>query len=98
MNITLTGQVIQAKRYNMDGNKGAALYMTQKSDGTNEDLVGLEIMKLAAPYEVVEQLREHLPCNCEIVAQPVQGAGQKMSFKVLSIKPVTSGKPASNAA
>lgn len=88
MNINMTGDVIQAKRYNMDGNKGGSVYLTQRPDGTNENLEGLEIMKMAAPFEVVDQLKGLLPCKCEIVAQPVAGSGQKMAFKVVTIKPV----------
>lgn len=89
MNITMTADVIQVSRYDMDGNKGGSIITTQKSDGTNPDRAGLELMKLACDYATVDLLRDHLPCKCEIVAQPTQGAGQKMAFKVLSIKPVT---------
>ncbi|SIQ85489.1 hypothetical protein [Marinobacterium stanieri] len=87
MNITMTADVIQASRYDMDGNKGGSIIVTQKSDGTNENRIGMELMKLACDYGVIDQLRDHLPCKCEIVAQPTQGGGQKMAFKVLSIKP-----------
>jgi len=91
MNINMTADVIQASRYDMDGNKGGTIITTQKSDGTNPDRVGMELMKLGCDYAVIDQLRDHLPCKCEIVAQPTQGAGQKMAFKVVSIKPVASG-------
>ncbi len=87
MNITMTADVIQASRYDMDGNKGGSIIATQKSDGTSENRIGMELMKLACDYGVIDLLRDHLPCKCEIVAQPTQGAGQKMAFKVLSIKP-----------
>ena len=88
MNIQMSGMVIQAKRYSMDGNKGASIYLTQQASGDNEDLCGLDIMKLSADYSVVEQLKSHLPCECKITATPVPGAQQKMSFKVVSIEPV----------
>ncbi|PSL12654.1 hypothetical protein CLV44_11612 [Marinobacterium halophilum] len=89
MNINMTADVIQASRYDMDGNKGASIYATQKTDGSNPDRAGLELMKLTCDYGVVDLLRDFLPCKCEIVAQPTQGAGQKMAFKVVSIKPLT---------
>ena len=94
MNITMQADVIQATRYDMDGNKGASISATQQSDGSNANRAGLDIMKMAADYDVVEQLRAHLPCTCEIVAKPEQGAGQKMSFRVVSVKPVKAQRPA----
>ena len=87
MNIQMSGQVIQAKRYSMDGNQGANLFLVQEADGSNPDMCGQEIMKLQADYAVVDQLRNHLPCECDIIAKPVAGAQQKMSFKVVQIKP-----------
>lgn len=89
MNMNFTGTVIQAKRYSMDGNQGASIFLTQPSDGENPDVCGLEIMKMTADYTVVEQLRNVLPCECDIVAKPVAGAQQKMAFKLVSIKPKT---------
>lgn len=89
MNIQMTGTVIQAKRYSMDGNKGASVFLTQPASGGNDDVCGLDIMKLGADYSVVDQLKDHLPCECKITAQPVPGAQQKMAFKVISIEPVT---------
>lgn len=88
MNINMKLQVIQGKRYEVDGNKGAALFGIEKTDGSNPDLIGMDIMKLNCDYELVDQLREFLPCECELVCKPIQGAGQKMSFRVLSVKPV----------
>lgn len=89
MNMNFTGTVIQAKRYSMDGNQGASIYLTQETDGDNPDVCGLDIMKMSADYGVVDQLKNVLPCECEIVAKPVAGAQQKMAFKLVSIKPVT---------
>ena len=94
MNMNFEGTVIQARRYDMDGNKGGAIFLTQDSDGDNQDMAGLEIMKMTAAYEVVDQLRAHLPCKCKIVAKPVQGAQQKMSFKLVSIEPILKQRPA----
>lgn len=94
MNITMTGNVIQAKRYSMDGNKGASVYLTQPTSGDNDDVCGLDIMKLTADYGVVDILRGKVPCECKIVAQPVPGAQQKMAFKVVSIEPIVKPRPA----
>ncbi|MDI3323927.1 hypothetical protein QKW35_06030 [Pontibacterium granulatum] len=88
MNVEMVGDVIQAKRYNMDGNRGGSILMTQSNDGSNDDLAGLEVMKMTADYEVVDKLRASLPCKCKVVARPVAGAGQKMAFKVVSVEPV----------
>lgn len=88
MNVEMIGDVIQAKRYHMESNKGGSILMTQSNDGSNADLAGLEVMKMAADYEVVDKLRSSLPCKCKVVARPVAGAGQKMAFKVLSVEPV----------
>ncbi|WP_261843500.1 hypothetical protein [Aliamphritea ceti] len=89
MNMNFTGTVIQAKRYSMDGNQGASIFLTQPTDGDNPDVCGLEIMKMSADYSVVELLKNVLPCECDIVAKPVAGAQQKMAFKLVSIKPKT---------
>ena len=98
MNVEMTGDVIQAKRYEMEGNKGGSLLMTQANDGSNDDLAGLEVMKLTADYELVDSLRAVLPSKCKVVARPVAGAGTKMNFKVVSCTPVdASGKPATVA-
>ncbi len=94
MNITMRATVLQGRRYNMDGNQGAYLIATQQCDGTNPDMIGNELMKLACGYEVIDQLRAHLPGECELICQPMQGAGQKMALKVLSVKPLQPAKAA----
>ena len=96
MNITMTGTVVQAKRYSMDGNKGASVFLTQPTSGDNDDVCGLDIMKLTADYGIVDQLRNSIPCECKITAQPVAGAQQKMAFKVVSIEPIAK-RPAQQA-
>ena len=98
MNVEMTGDVIQAKRYSMEGNKGGSILMTQVNDGGNEDLAGLEVMKMAADYELVDKLRAALPCKCKVTARPVAGAGQKMAFKALSVEPLVKSQAAPAAA
>lgn len=88
MNITMKLKLIQGKRYQVDGNKGGQLFGIEVADGSNPDLIGMDIMKLNCDYDLIDTLRSHLPCDCEVICKPIQGAGQKMSFRVLSVKPI----------
>lgn len=87
MKMSMAGTVIQASRYDMEGNKGGSIIVTNKPTEQNDNRAGLDIMKMTAAYEVVEKLRSDLPCECDMVVEPIQGGGGKMSFKLLDITP-----------
>jgi hypothetical protein len=88
MQMPMKATVIQASRYDMDGNKGGSIICTNKPSEQMPNRAGLDVMKMTAPYEIVDQLKDYAPCECDLVVEPVQGAGGKMSFKLLKITPV----------
>lgn len=87
MKLQMVGTVIQASRYHMEENKGGSILVTNKPTEQNPNRAGLDVMKITSDYETVDLLKDVLPCECDMVVEPVQGAGGKASFKLLSITP-----------
>lgn len=82
--------IIGATRYDIDGNKGGSLWAYAPADPDDENRVGNEVMKIACDYKHIDQLRNHadkLPAPFVVKAQMKAGAGGKITFKALELKP-----------
>lgn len=91
MKQVLTGTVIGAKRYTIDGQQSATLFVQQEIEGDKADAVGLEVMKVSAPYNIVDILRKHkLPGEFHIEARMKSLAQGKMGMEATAIKPIDS--------
>ncbi|MET0082680.1 MAG: hypothetical protein ABW079_06670 [Sedimenticola sp.] len=89
----LNAEIIGAKRYDIDGNKMAAMFIIQEAAPT-DDVVGLEVMKISAPYGVVDQLKKHtLPGDFEIEADMKSASGGKIGLVATGIRPRNGSKP-----
>lgn len=83
---TLT--VLQASKFDMEGNKGAYLYaLGDTADEPNRH--GQDILKVKADYDMIEKLRGSLPCKCELELSMVQGSQQKVSLMAHSATVIT---------
>lgn len=90
MQNTITAQIIGAKRYDIDGNKMASIFVMQQAE-QNDNTVGYEVMKVSAPYGVVDQLQKaKLPAEYEIMIKLKAAGGGKMAMVAEGIKPVVS--------
>lgn len=91
MHQLLHATVIGAKRYTIDGQQSATLFVQQEIDGGNTDAVGLEVMKVSAPFNVVDILKKHqVPGEFEIEAVFKSLAGGRMGITAKAIKPLSS--------
>jgi len=82
--------IIGATRYDIDGNKGGSLWAYAPAEASDENRVGNEVMKIACDYKHIDQLRNHadkLPAAFVVKAQMKAGAGGKITFKALELKP-----------
>lgn len=86
---TMTGTVTTVTSYNIDGSKGASLWMTKPNNGKRDDVLGMQLIKVAAPYEMFEKFKNEkyeFPAVYEILADVEMGAGNKASFKAISVR------------
>ncbi|MGQ7275473.1 hypothetical protein [Marinobacter sp. V034] len=82
--------IIGATRYDIDGNRGGSVWAYSPADANEEHRVGNEVMKIACDYKHIDQLRNHadkLPAMFVVKAQMKAGAGGKVTFKALELKP-----------
>ncbi|MEJ1364280.1 MAG: hypothetical protein RPU42_04155 [Candidatus Sedimenticola sp. (ex Thyasira tokunagai)] len=87
----ITATVIGAKRYIIDGDKSATIFVQQPTDPDNENAVGLEVMKISSPFEILDVLKKHtLPGEFMIETKLTSAAGGKIGMKCTGIKPVKS--------
>lgn len=87
MNQKIQGHILGAKRYNIDGQKSASLYlMGDVLNGENEK--GALPMKLPCDFDLLEMLDEkHLPGDYELEVKLSMGGGVKAAMHVVSVKP-----------
>jgi len=88
MNSILKANVLGAKRYDINGNKMASLFLVQETDQSDENVVGHEVMKLSAPYNVIEQIKSSgvaLPAAAEVTVQTKAGSGGKLQLICLDV-------------
>ena len=94
MQNVIKAQVIGAKRYDIDGNKMASIFVMQKAEET-DDSVGFEVMKMSAPYDVVEHLKgKKLPGDYDVLVRMRAAGGGKMALiaeGIKAISPITGG-------
>ena len=89
--------IIGATRYDIDGNKGGSLWAYSPAEADDDNRVGNEVMKIACDWKHIDQLRNHadkLPTPFIVKAQMKAGAGGKVTFKALELKPQEARKPA----
>ena len=82
--------IIGATRYDIDGNKGGSLWAYAPAEADDDNRVGNEVMKIACDWKHIDQLRNHagsLPAMFVVKAQMKAGAGGKITFKALELKP-----------
>lgn len=89
MQMTMTAMVVQASRYNITetGQKGGSVFYLSDPSEPNENRTGQEVIKMTAPYETVDEVRDQLPAECDMKVEVVQGGGNKGSLKLISITP-----------
>ena len=82
--------ILGATRYDIDGHKGGSVYAYSPAEPDDENRVGNEVMKIACDFKHIDQLRNHadkLPAMFIVKAQMKAGAGGKVTFKALELKP-----------
>lgn len=57
MQSVTTGNVICATRYDVDGAKGAALWVINPTSGNNPNVLGHEPIKMRMPYDLFDKLK-----------------------------------------
>lgn len=101
MQTTLQGIVTGISKYEIDGGlKGASLFMVQATSGRNPNIIGQEMLKLALPFHMFEELRHHEQAFNEFQQFQVDGdieAGSqgKPKITVLAIRPIQVTNPVS---
>lgn len=79
-------EVIQAKRFKMEGYEATTLYCI--GENINEaDSCGTELVKVIGEFDLLDHIRGHLPGKIELTTTLVQGGKDKGSVKVLSAVP-----------
>lgn len=97
MEMTTTVEVMQVKRFKMEDNGFAAttLYCVgNASEESNENSMGIEIVKMRGDYELFETLRGIVPGKLELTTFLSQGGKDKAEIRVKSARPVNAVKPA----
>lgn len=93
MQMHMQSYVVQASRYSMDnGQKGGSVFYLSDPSEPTENRTGQEVIKMSAPYETVDQVRNQLPAECKMTVEIVQGGGNKGSLKLISIEPIKSAQ------
>ena len=96
MQIEMTANVLGATRYEVDGNRGGTLWVANRPESPSADLAGLEVSKMACPYEIIEQLKkESFPCTLSLLCEVRKGPNLTTKLTVSSFKPSTA-KPRSS--
>ena len=95
----IKAQVLGAKRYNIDGQQSASVYIMGESLHDHSQ-VGVLPMKIPCNYELVDSLdHKSLPCEGELSVTLSMGGGVKASMFVNDIKLSPARKaPASSGA
>lgn len=90
MQMQMQALVVQAGRYHIaeTGQKGGSIFYLSDPSEPNENRTGQDVIKMAAPYEVVENMKGQLPAECKMSVEVVQAGGNKGSLKLLSIEPI----------
>ncbi|MFC0267557.1 hypothetical protein [Kushneria aurantia] len=85
---TITARVIGASRYEVEGTKGAKIIAMNPASPEADNAIGHQVMTIAAPYDMLEQLRQFapdMPCNLEIDAE-MRPSGGKMTFFATAVR------------
>lgn len=110
MQTVITAQALTVTRYSIDeGSKGGSIWVQRTSDGSNKNILGLELIKITIDYEMFDQLKGRIedgelkcPDMWEILVQIQMSGGNKAGLKALSVKPAPplepSNKPQANKA
>lgn len=88
MKITQVMDVVQCSRYEVDGSRGASVFVLEANDGTNPNLAGNQLIKLPAEYDLFDQIKDHLPAKLECTVSMAQAGGNKGKLVVLAAKPL----------
>ncbi len=90
MQNVITAQVLGGRRFDINGTKMASLFVAQASNPDDDNMIGLEVMKVACPFALFDTIkRDQLPGEFEIQVNLKTGAGGKMGMEALALRPVS---------
>ncbi len=88
-------QVIGLRRYDFDGNRGAQIFCAQAADGTNPDVIGMDVMQFNAPYSLLDTIDpKAVPGEFECQLFFKRGAGGKGVTEIHAMRQIKAEKPA----
>lgn len=94
MNNVITAQVLGGRRFDIEGNKMASLFVAQPSKEGDENNIGLEVMKISCPYALFDTIKPGtLPGEFELQVNIKPGAGGKISMEAIAIRPLVRTSP-----
>ena len=104
MQTVITGRVESLTRYDIDGSRGGSIWVSKPNSGKNPNVLGNELIKIKAPYEMFDQLKAKqgegkltFPCQMEIMCDIDMGGGNKAVLTAVSIREVVNESPVSTA-
>ena len=84
-----------ATSYEVDGNRGGTLWIANKPEQEQPNLAGLEVSKMACPFEMIVQLkRESLPGTLSLLCEVRKGPNLSTKLSVISFKKSQAAKGA----
>ncbi len=90
MQNVITAQVLGGRRFDIEGNKMASLFVAQASKEGDENNIGLEVMKIGCPYALFDTIKPgSLPGEFELQVNIKPGAGGKIAMEAIALRPVT---------
>lgn len=90
--------VVSATNYDIDGSQGGNIFMTQQTSGRNPSVCGYEVIKVKAPFDLVQskidkRQNSGIPGVFEILLNVERGAQNKARAVVESMKPFKEVNP-----
>ena len=90
-------QVLGGKRYDMESGRFAAIYIAQPSNPDRKDTVGLEVMKVGCPYDLLDTFKgSELPGEFEVAFNLKMGGGGKAQMEAVAVRSSKGHGPASS--
>lgn len=88
------GHIIQITRYDIDAqNRGGSIFLLKQGNPTNENALGLQIIKLAMPFELFEHVESKhksgeypIPAFYRILCEMRAGGAQKAANTALMLE------------
>jgi hypothetical protein len=100
MQTVVTGQVESVTRYDIDGGKGGAIWVSKPSSGKNPNVLGRDLIKVKMPYDMFDQIKLkqesgeiEFPCMMEILCDIDMGGQNRAVLTAVSIKRLINETP-----